>query len=106
MPSTICRWSNAGRLLRPRSGGRRGSSKRHSASLRSPRPDQLINLLGVAAVLCPQRLDFDQPPFVLGDDPLAALARDVEQRTLELARDPLQVVRPVLHARGIIGSER
>jgi hypothetical protein len=29
--------SNAGRLLRPRSGGRRRSSKRHPASLRSPR---------------------------------------------------------------------
>ena len=33
----VCRLSNAGRLLRPRSGGKRGSSKRYSASLRSPR---------------------------------------------------------------------
>ena len=68
--------------------------------------DQLVDLLGVAAVLGPQRLDLGDPALVLGDDPLAALVRDAEQRALELARDPLQVLRPVLHARGVVGSER
>ena len=47
--------------------------------------DQLVNLLGVAAVLGPQRLDFGDPPLVLGDDPLAALVRDAKERALELA---------------------
>ena len=46
--------------------------------------DQLVDLLGVAAVLGPQRLDLGDPALVLGDDPLAALVRDVEQRALEL----------------------
>jgi hypothetical protein len=32
---------------------------------------------------------------VLGDDPRAALMRNAEQRALELARDPLQVLRPI-----------
>jgi hypothetical protein len=35
-----------------------------------------------------------------------AFVRDVEQRALELAGDPLQVFRPVLHARGVIRSGR
>jgi hypothetical protein len=68
--------------------------------------DQLVDLLGVAAVPGPQRLDLGDPALVLGDDPLAALVRDVEQRPLELPRDPLQVLRPVLHARGVVGSGR
>ena len=68
--------------------------------------DQLVDLLGVAAVLGPQRLDLGDPALVLGDDPLAALVRDAEQRALELARDPLQVLGPVLHARGVVGSGR
>jgi len=66
--------------------------------------DQLVDLLSVAAVLDPQRLDLGEPPLVLGDDPLAALVRDVEERALELARDPLQALRPVLHACGVVGS--
>jgi len=37
MPLMMGRLSEAGRLLRPRSGGRRPFSMRHSASLRSPR---------------------------------------------------------------------
>ena len=32
--------------------------------------DQLVDLLGVAAVLGPQRLDLGDPALVLGDDPL------------------------------------
>ena len=69
-------------------------------------PDQLADLFGVAAVLAPQRLDLGDPALVLGDDPLAALVRDAEQRALELARDPLQVLGPVLHACGVVGSGR
>jgi len=37
MPLTIGRLSDAGRFLRPRSGGRSSFSKRHSASVRLPR---------------------------------------------------------------------
>jgi len=37
MPFTMVRLSNAGRLLRPRSAGSKSFSRRHSASLRSPR---------------------------------------------------------------------
>ena len=58
--------------------------------------DQLVDLLGVAAVPGPQRLDLGNPALVLGDDPRAALVRDAEERALELARDPLQVLGPVL----------
>ena len=65
--------------------------------------DQLIDLLRVAAVLGPQRLDLGDPALVLGDDPIAALMGDAEQRALELARDPLQVLGPVLHPRGVVG---
>ena len=68
--------------------------------------DQLIDRFGVAAVPGPQRLDLRDPPLVLGDDPLAALVRDVEELALELARDPLQVLRPALHACGVVGSRR
>ena len=57
---------------------------------------------GVAAVLGPQRLDLGDPALVLGDDPRAALVRDAEERALELARDPLQVLRPLLHACGVV----
>jgi hypothetical protein len=61
--------------------------------------DQLVDLLGVAAVVGPQRLDLGDPALVLGNDPLAALVRDVEQRALELACDPLQVLpRPLASA--------
>jgi trehalose 6-phosphate synthase len=60
--------------------------------------DQLVDLLGVAAVPGPQRFDLSDTALVLGEDSVAALVRDVEQRALELARDPLQVLRPVLHA--------
>ena len=41
-------------------------------------PDQLVDLLGIAAVLGPQRLDLGDPALMLGDDPLAALVRDPE----------------------------
>jgi hypothetical protein len=68
--------------------------------------DRLIDLLGVAAVPGPQRFDLGDPALVLGDGPCAALVRDAEQRALELARHPLQVLGPVLHARGVVGSER
>jgi hypothetical protein len=67
-------------------------------------PDQLVDLLGVAAVLCPQRFDLGDPALMLGDDPLAPFVRDAEQRTLELAREPLQALRSVLHARRVVGS--
>ena len=69
--------------------------------------DQLVDLLSVAAVLGPQRLDLGDPALVLGDDPLAALVRDVEQRALELAREsaPDSSARS-LHARRVVGSGR
>jgi hypothetical protein len=54
--------------------------------------DQPIDVLRVAAVLRSQDLDLGDPPLMLGDDPLAPLVRDAEQRALELARDPLQVL--------------
>ena len=66
--------------------------------------DQLIDLHGVAAVLCPERLDLGCPPLVLGDDPRAALVRDAEERAFELARDPLQVLGAVLDACGVVES--
>jgi hypothetical protein len=66
--------------------------------------DQLVDRFCVAAVPGPQRLDLGEPALVLGDDPRAALVRDVEQRALELARKPLQVLGPLLHARGIVGG--
>jgi hypothetical protein len=50
--------------------------------------------------------DLRDPPLVLGDDPRAAFVGDAEERALELARDPLQVLRPVLHARGVVRSGR
>jgi hypothetical protein len=52
----------------------------------------------MAGVPGPQRLDLGDPALVLGDDPRAALVRDAEQRALELAGDPLQVLGPLLHA--------
>ena len=68
--------------------------------------DQLVDRFCVAAVPGPQRLDLGDPALVLGDDPRAALMRDGEQRALELARDPLQVLRPVLHACGVVRRGR
>jgi hypothetical protein len=68
--------------------------------------DQLVDLLRVCAVFRAQRLDLGNPPLVLGDGARAALVRDAEQRALELARDPLQVLRPVLHACSVVGSRR
>jgi hypothetical protein len=56
--------------------------------------------------LVAQRLDLGDPPLVLGDDPRAARMRDVEQGVLELACDPLQVLRPILHARSIVRGGR
>jgi hypothetical protein len=41
---------------------------------------------------------------VLGDNPRAALVGNAEQRALELTRDPLQILCPVPHARGVVGS--
>jgi hypothetical protein len=32
--------------------------------------------------------------------------RDAEEGALELARDPFEILRPVLHARGVVGSRR
>jgi hypothetical protein len=61
-------------------------------------------MLGVAAVPGPQRFDLGDPALVLGDDSCAALVRDVEEVALELAGDPLQVLGPVLHACGVVGS--
>jgi hypothetical protein len=66
----------------------------------------MIDRFCVAAVLGPQRLDLGDPPLVLGDDPRAALVRDAEERAFELARDPLQILRPLLHTRGVVGSRR
>ena len=37
---------------------------------------------------------------------LAALMGDVEERAFEFARDPLQVLGPVLHACGVVGAGR
>jgi hypothetical protein len=66
--------------------------------------NQLFKLLSVAAVPGPQCLDLSDTALVLRDDPLAALVGDVEQRALEFARDPLQVLRPVPHACCVVGS--
>jgi hypothetical protein len=68
--------------------------------------NQLVDRLCVAAILGSQRLDLGDPALVLGDDPLAALVSDAEQRALELARNPLQVFRPVLHACCVVGGGR
>ena len=68
--------------------------------------DQPIDLLGVAAVLGPERLDLRDPALVLGDDPLAALVRDAEQRALQALLDALQPFGPVLDASRVIGSRR
>jgi hypothetical protein len=68
--------------------------------------DQAVDLPGVAAVPGPQRLDLGDSPLVLGDDPLTPLVRDVEQRALQLARNPFQALRPVLHAGRVVRSGR
>ena len=54
--------------------------------------------------LGPQRLDLGDPALVLGDDPCTALVRDAEERALELSRDPLQLLGPVLDAGRVVGS--
>jgi hypothetical protein len=54
--------------------------------------DQPIDRLGIAAVLRPQRLDLGHPALVLGDDLLAALMGDVEQRALELPGNLLELL--------------
>jgi hypothetical protein len=50
MSLTVCRLSNAGRLLRPRSGGRRGSSKRVG------RPSVILDASGYRPRRSPGRL--------------------------------------------------
>jgi hypothetical protein len=51
-------------------------------------------------------MDLGNTPLVLGDDPRAALVSDVEQRTLEFARDPLKLLGPILYACGIVRRRR
>jgi hypothetical protein len=71
--------------------------------------DRAINWSTCIALLpcwCPERLDLGDTALVLRDDPRAAVVRDAEQRALELTRDPLQVLRPLLYARGVLGSGR
>ena len=68
--------------------------------------DQLVDLLGVAAILGPQRLDLGDPALVLGDDPRAALVRDAEERTLKLLLEALQPLGPVLDGGRVVGSGR
>jgi hypothetical protein len=68
--------------------------------------DQLVDRFCVAAVPGPQGFDLGDPALVLGYDAIAALVHDVEERALELARDPLQVLGAILHTRGVVGSGR
>jgi hypothetical protein len=71
--------------------------------------DWAINWSTCTALLpswCPERLDLSDTALVLRDDSRAAVVRDAEQRALELACNPLQVLRPLLYARGVLGSGR